>query len=321
MAPRKGQTLNAEAARWLAKLQREDVTPADRAELERWLDADPAHTVAFARTESAWERAERLRARPRSMRVVAAARSWSCGRWAAVAATLAAVVLGAGLFWTHWNSGIHTTDIGEQRTVSLEDGSRISLNTATRIEVGFARDRRTVRLVNGEALFEVARDESRPFFVEASGAVIRAVGTAFNVRLRDRVVEVMVTEGVVAVTETRAMIDEKREASRVAAGSSVVVTPEAVTAVALDMDAMQRRLAWRDGVIELKGETLEEAVEEFNRYRSAQLVVADSRIAAIRVGGRFENDEADKFLNAVKDSFPIRLVEGRDGTIYLLQAE
>lgn len=321
MAQREGQTLNAEAARWLARLQRDDFTPADRVELDRWLDADPAHAVAFARTESAWERAERLRARPRSTRVGAAARSLLPARWAAVAAMLAVVAFGAGLWWAHWNSSIYATDVGEQRTVSLEDGSLIIMNTATRIEVDFASDRRSVRLLNGEALFEVAKDAGRPFFVEASDAVIRAVGTAFNVRLRDRVVEVTVTEGVVAVSESRAAIEEKPAVSRVSAGSSVVVAPEAVTAIALDRDAMRRRLAWRDGVIELKGETLEEAVEEFNRYRTTRLVVADSRIASIRVGGRFENDEADKFLNAVKDSFPIRLVEGRDGTIYLLQAE
>jgi transmembrane sensor len=94
----------------------------------------------------------------------------------------------------------------------------------------------------------------------------------------------------------------------------------AVAVAPLDQDALQRRVAWRVGVIELRGETLEQAVAEFNRYRTAKLVVADPRLAAIRVGGSFETDESEKFLAALRSGFGVSTREGADGAVYLVSA-
>jgi len=321
MAPREARALNATAAGWLAKQQRDDFTRADREELERWLQADPANAVAYARAEHAWQRAERLRAVPTTVR-----RGFSIPRFPSVRAVaavfLAVVALAASLWWGALRPEIYASGVGERRTVALEDGSHIDLNTASRIEVDYADDRRTVHLTSGEALFDVAKD-SRPFIVEGGGAVVRAVGTQFNVRLRGQVVEVTVAEGIVAVGEehyTRAQ-DAAPAPSQVAAGSAAVIGPGAVTKITLEEEVVRRRLAWREGVIELKGETLDQAVAEFNRYRSAKLLIADPRIASIRVGGRFKVNEAEKFLGAVQAGFAVRLVEGGDGTVYLLAQE
>ncbi len=306
---------DAQAADWLARLQREDIGEAERAALERWLDADPAHAVAFARTEMAWERAERLRALPDLARSVpeeapSARRTGSLSRapsaWR-IAAALAVAILGSA-FWylaTQWNA--YSTGLGERRTVALEDGTQVDLNTASRLEIDFDRRTRAVRLLRGEALFKVARDAQRPFVVEAGGTTVRAIGTAFNVRVRNQVVEVTVTEGVVAV-----------EKDRIAAGSAAVAAAGTVNRVDLSADALRRRVAWRDGAIELKGETLDQAVEEFNRYRKSKLIVADPAIATLRVGGRFETDESAKFVNALKANFAVRAVAGEGGNIYLM---
>lgn len=316
MAAHEGQLLNSrldtQAADWLARLQRDDVTAAERAELERWLAADPAHAVAFARTEFAWERAERLRAVPESTRA-----GWFAHpmrgrvRELAIAATLVALTFGLVLSYFAFRSNSYTTDLGERRAVALEDGSQVNLNTSSRIKVDFDKQTRTVRLVQGEALFKVTPDPQRPFVVRAGDTFVRAVGTAFNVRMQNQVVEVTVTEGAVAVNDD----------SQINAGSAVVAAAGGVKRVAMSEDAIKRRVAWREGVIELKGETLERAVEEFNRYRRAKIVVADPAIAALRVGGRFETDEAEKFIKALEANFAIRAREGEEGSIYLLGSE
>lgn len=308
MAKREGETLSREAARWLARRQSGSFSPEDQAELDRWLQADPAHAVAYARAEYAWERAERLRAVAAPMR--AFERRTVGYRWA-VAATLAVVMLGVLAMHFFGQSDLYATAVGERKVIVLEDGSQMTLNTASRVRVDFDDERRLVHLKRGEALFNVAHDASRPFIVRAGNTQVRAVGTAFNVRVRSQVVEITVTEGVVAVEE-----------DHISAGSAAVVVPAgAVNRLVLPEDELQRRVAWLDGVIELNGETLQQAVDEFNRYRTSKLVVADPAIATIRVGGRFETDEADKFVSAISTAYSIRVVEDESGAIYLLGPE
>lgn len=322
MAAHEGSSLSladSQAADWLARLQRERTSASEHAELQRWLDESPAHAVAFARAEFAWERAERLRATPGQARnpsfsspLPAGERVRVRGRfhlrsWA-IAAMLSFITIGIATWYFTAQWRIYATGLGERRTIALSDGSQINLNTSSRIEVDFGSRARAVRLLKGEALFKVAPDTQRPFTVEADETVVRALGTAFNVRMRSQVVEITVTEGLVSV-------DGK---DRIAAGSSAVAAAGAVNRVSLTEDALRRRVAWREGVIELKGETLEQAVEEFNRYREHKLIVADPAIATLRVGGRFETDEAVKFVNALKANFAIRALDKDGGNIYLL---
>lgn len=212
---------------------------------------------------------------------------------------------------------LYRTQIGERRVVTLPDGSRVRLNTASTIEVAMTRTERHVRLVQGEALFEVAHDKQRPFLVDAASARLRAVGTAFNVRIRENVVELTVTEGVVAVSESGETAP-KVAAPHIAAGGGAVIRSGAVAPTVLGGEVLRQRTAWQDGVIELEGETLPQAVEEFNRYRAQPIIVGDARLANIRVGGRFEVDEADKFLLALENSFPVQVIPSADGSILLV---
>lgn len=315
----KAAALDQEAAAWFARLQRDDWASSDRVAFERWLD-EPAHAVAYARVEAAWDRAERLKAAGTG---VGAAEPVSRPLWTRRAAAVLAVGVGGGIAYASRLHGeTFSTAVGERKTVRLQDGSSVELNTATRIATQFSEHRRDLQLISGEALFHVAKDPQRPFVVHAQGALVRAVGTAFNVRIRDRLVEVTVTEGVVAVNDapSAGKIRPRQPVKPVVAGQGAVLGSGAVARLTLAQDELERRIAWRDGRIELRGETLEQAVAEFNRYRSRKLVVADQTLAGVRVGGSFETGDSERFLAALKQGFHIQAVEGDGGVTYLVPA-
>lgn len=321
-APDTPRAIDAQAAAFVARLQA-DPSPADHDAVRDWIDADPRHAVAFARAELAWESAARLCADPPALEAPQALDlglpQWITRR-RAVGSLLAASAVGAAATaaWRYAEDvQLYRTQVGERRVVVLSDGSRVELNTASTIEVAMERTKRRVRLVRGEALFEVAHDKARPFLVDAGAAQFRAVGTAFNVRIRDSLVELTVTEGVVAVSR-KGEPPHREAAPHIAAGAGAVVRAEAVAPVALDGEVMQQRTAWRDGVIELDGQTLAQAIDEFNRYRPQPIVLGDARLATIRVGGRFEVDEADKFLVALASSFPVETVRAADGSVLVV---
>ena len=306
----KAAALDQEAAAWFARLQRDDCPASDRNAFERWLD-EPAHAVAYARVEAAWERADRLKAAGTGVGADHPAAMPSL--WTRRAAAVLAVGVGGG--------ARYSTAVGERRTVKLEDGSAVELNTSTELHARFSEHRRDIQLVSGEALFHVAKDPQRPFVVHAQDAQVRAIGTAFNVRIREKLVEVTVTEGVVSVNEAASPMKSARRPVRpVTAGQGAVVGSGAVARLTLQDEDLQRRIAWRDGLIELRGETLEQAVGEFNRYRTGKLVVADPTLAGVRVGGSFGTGDSERFLAALKEGFHIRAVEGDGGVTYLVPA-
>jgi transmembrane sensor len=300
------------AAALFARVQSGSAAPA---EVEAWLDASPAHAAAFARVEAAWERAERLNALPR----LAEAPQPAFLPTRRMAAALAVGVIGAGTAgaWLLTRRPVEMTARGEHRTVSLPDGSRVELNTDSRIAVAYSETRRDIVLTRGEALFDVAKDPARPFVVRAGQAQVRAVGTAFNIRLRDKLVELTVTEGVVAVDDRAA---GRARVRKVSEGKGAMIATGAVAEVDLDPEVLRRRLLWRDGVVEFEGDTLEQAAAEFNRYNDRRLVVADPQVASIRVGGRFGTHEVDRFLTALQAGFPVRAVPGEGDVTYLVHA-
>ena len=204
------------------------------------------------------------------------------------------------------------TGIGQIRDIALEDGSTLHLNSDSEAEVRFTDNGRKIRIVKGEASFDVARDPERPFDVEARSAVIRAVGTAFNVRMRPSIVELTVTHGTVTVHSG----DNVQK--RVSAGSGAVIQPRTIALTRLDPKLVGQRTAWREQMVELDGETIEQATGEFNRYRAAPILIGDTRVSALRIGGRFRISDSREFLSALQLSLPIRAVTGEDGSVMLL---
>lgn len=279
--------------------------------------------------EAAWEAAERLRAAPPALDLVVPVgqdsmlpmiargfgrRGLVVGGLAAASAAVAATV-GWRLFD---NVELHRTAVGERRLLALADGSKVTLNTASTVELAFTDKVRRVRLVRGEALFEVAHDASRPFLVDAGAARFRALGTAFNVRLRPDLVELTVTQGVVGVVAEDGRVD-RPVAAKIAAGGGAVVRSGAVAPTALDDQHLRQRTSWQAGVLEFDGESLAQVVGEFNRYRQQPIVIGDPRLEAVRIGGRFEVGEADKFLSALTSSFPIEAIATADGGVLLVE--
>lgn len=312
--------IDDQAAVYVARLA-SGVSAVERQDIYAWVAADPRHAVAFARMESAWEISERLRAAPPVLEPAAPASATPGGTRRRVLAGGLAAAGAAAAVTVAWrrlaNVELHRTGLGERRTVTLPDGSRVTLNTASTIEVAFGRTARQIRLVRGEALFEVAHDMRRPFVVEAAGARFRALGTAFNVRVRPDVVELTVTQGVVAVVAEAEGVSNAAPA-KVAAGGGAVVRSGAVATTALDTQRLRQRTAWQDGVLEFDGESLAQVVGEFNRYRRQPIVIGDPSLESLRIGGRFETDEADRFLTALTSSFPIEAVATADGGVLLV---
>ncbi len=276
----------------------------------------------------AWDSAERLRASPSllngyvqpSPRGQPSARPGP-RRHALVGGLIAASVFGVcavGGWSVLQGSQTYRTGVGEQRTLHLADGSTIELNTASTVRVALGKTRRDIRLIRGEAQFAVAHDPSRPFVVDAASARLRAVGTAFDVRIRSHaVVDLTVTQGVVAVLSAAG----RGAQPRVSAGQAAVIDSGAVAETVLGGQALHQRIAWQQGVIELNGETLVQVVDEFNRYQTHPIVIGDARLESLRIGGRFQVNESDRFLAALTASFPIDVIRTSDGGVLLTERD
>ena len=207
------------------------------------------------------------------------------------------------------------TPIGATRGFRLADGTTMVLNTGSTAEVSMRSGARHVKLLAGEAMFDVAHDPARPFVVDASSASLRAVGTAFNVRIRQDVVELTMVRGAVAVRD-----GPQRAARLVGAGTLAAIRRGVIAESGLDPVGLAQRTAWRARWIELDGTTLSQAIDEFNRYRLVPLVIGDPRIAALRVAGRFHTNDWRGFVAALARDHGIRAIEGSDRAIVLVTA-
>jgi transmembrane sensor len=190
----------AEAAVWVVKLHGPDRSPRLEAAFRDWLTTDAEHRRQFERVTSVWEDARGIPVGGLS-RLARWNRSPRKPAWA-IAATLL-LSLAAATFWGYsvWVGHVYRTAVGEQRVVRLGDGSHVSLNSDTRLEVKFSRERRHLVLSRGEAYFEVAHNALWPFIVSAGGHNVTAVGTSFQVRYDSGLTAVTVVEGKVAVSE------------------------------------------------------------------------------------------------------------------------
>lgn len=236
------------------------------------------------------------------------------------------------------------TEIGQQSSLALEDGSSVQLNTDTRLIVDFSEELRVVRLERGEAHFEVAKDESRPFVVFAGDGMVMAVGTAFNVRHQtDDSVNVIVSEGTVKVFSGVTVRDEEplltidsivnpiaspADATQsgeadyfrevvLAQGESAQYSQRRVVKDEYENDEFLEELAWKDGVLVFQGETLNEALLEIARYTDRKLIIVDPEIGESSVGGRFKTDDIDALVHSLALGLNIRAATSEDGSILL----
>jgi transmembrane sensor len=328
--------IDEEAAVWIWRMDSAAVAAADRQAFEAWLRQDPRHRRAAAALSAVWSTLDGLAEAKRDEKIATFTNTAKLPllhhpqRWWFAAAVLAAVAVGA--IWLQQGSGESqtlATAVGQQRNVTLADGSTVTLNTNTILETDLRRYTREIYLRKGEAHFQVAHDRSRPFLVHAGDAVVRAVGTAFEVRvLTDQHVDVVVDEGRVEVQATALLPASPNPAARARAAAATTVRAlnagERLSTASRDYavtpitaQQMSTELAWREGAIVFDGQPLSEAIAEIERYTDARIVVSDPEIARLRVGGRFRTGDVQEFFDALQTALPVSIRHTNAGLVFI----
>jgi transmembrane sensor len=323
--------IDEEAAAWVWRMESETADAADRQAFESWLRRDPRHRRASDELSRVWAALDGLEDLPRGEKIAAVAQASTLAAarkrrisWAAAAA--AVLVLGiAAALWTQRGSERQTlaTAVGEHRSVTLADGSTVTLNTNTLLDALLWRNSREIYLRRGEAHFQVTHDSARPFLVHAGDAVIRAVGTQFDIRLRsDQHVDVVVDEGRVEVQSAKPLAEGPARSAKstqraLRAGEQLSTATADYAVTPMSPGQLSSGLAWREGAIVFDGESLGEAVAEIGRYTDARIIISDPEIAALRVGGRFRTDNVQGFFDALPSALPVSVRRTPDGLVYL----
>lgn len=344
--------LEDQAAEWVVRRDA-GLTPEQQAEFEHWLAADPRHFAAFAEMEAALGALNRPRELGRSQEVARELVIWDVQKrrsrhdtgWKVAYSLLgaaAAIAVAAVLFWNFTRVGVVPAPSVATMTLrpelqKLPDGSVVELNANAEIAVDFTPGRRGVRLVRGEALFTVTKDPARPFVVTSGNVEVRAVGTAFVVRLdpanvvaaRTELVEVLVTEGSVLVGQAAPLESASGAPAlpppppvmvasggrlAVPADGSMIIKPTVEPVTPLEMNTA---LAWREMRFEFTNTSLAEAVELFNRKSKVKLSLADPSLADLRVSGIYWADNADGFASLIESSLDIEAVREAEDRITL----
>jgi len=308
------------AADWAARLDRGPLSPAEQATLDDWASADPRRFGALARALAilaSFDAEADVEAQddPKPTRAARRAREMARRDFfygGAAAAAVGAISLGAT--WAYDGRGQYRTAKGEVRSVPLADGTVMWMNTDTAVKVRYERGVRNVVLARGEALFDVAKDRSRPFVVHAGDTRVRAVGTSFSVsQMEDRKVQVLVNEGQVDVAPPGGGASPP---VRLIPGCWAVSAPGRVDVNHVGVAKVSRALSWRRGLLDLDGVTLAQAAATFAKYNDERIVVQDPEVAKMTVTGLFSSTDPEGFAQAAALSLDLR-TQRRPGVIYL----
>jgi transmembrane sensor len=294
----------AEAAAWLVRLQTTPRTAATEAAFKAWLAEYDAHAQAFARVTQTWDilpgavqpyasetSATPARRRPRQSTVAIAA---------AVACVVLTVVLNGFLGPLWGRDSAYRTAIGETRTLTLDDGSHVTLNTDTQLMVAYRAGERRIRLEHGEALFEVAPNPQRPFIVQAADHQVRALGTIFDVRSDAQNLAVILIKGQVEVSGNRAARSGGGEPAAtvlMSPGERMVVNRNGEAH--LDHPEIETLTAWQRGQAIFDDVALADAIAEINRYGGARVQLGDPALGQLRISGVFATRNSAEFAAAV----------------------
>ncbi|MBI5382608.1 MAG: FecR domain-containing protein [Opitutae bacterium] len=339
LSERERAALDAHAADWLIAHDR-GLTTEETNAFRRWLAADVRHAQAWAEAQQAWGRLDRMPELASERQRVS---RFSRRRLWQISGLAAAAVLVLGFFmWQRPAPATVSTRAAMVRLMprlqTLPDGSVVELNADSAVTTQFTAAERRVQLVRGEAHFSVKKDATRPFVVEAGGVAVRAVGTAFNVRLASSAVEVLVTEGrvrldppvptpatesVPAMTQPTPTAGGLSEPAVLAAGQrAVVAQARAAIPQVTDVSAeeMARALAWQALRLQFQDMPLDKVAAEFNRHCHTQLVVHPAA-ADVLVAGVFRADNVEVFVQFLEQGFRIKATRRGDGAIVLSRAD
>ena len=316
------------AALWYTELQDPDVSPETWSAFLEW-EKDPANAEAYHEIESTIGILDRTSLKSPKAKVQGRDRKPVIPALAAAAA----LIIGAAALTLQFPKPdpaplSYATAIGEQETVTLEDGSILTLNTDTALSVHYSRTERFIHLTEGEALFEVEHSE-RPFLVEAGGTITRALGTAFNVRADQDAISVILIQGSVRVSSSR-MDDSEGKAGAMPAktlqeglvlkpGDRLDMKPGADPILSTIDPAQGDK--WREGLLQFDNVTLAEAVAEMNRYSTTKLRIDDAALAAERISGTFPAGKQEEFAETLKLYLPVDVVNRADAFLITTRTE
>lgn len=339
--------IQAQAARFVTRLYSGELTAREERQLQQWRDQSPLHEAEFQAMLATWDVTGSLFQNPQPQRQPGVRRGW----WA-VAASIALVGVLGWQLWHSPDPAIpapavptmvaetkveqpivetptlfriterkleastarYQTEVGEVSHVTLTDGSVLSLNTDTEVAVTLTANLRQVELVRGEAFFDVAKDENRPFQIDTGRKIIEVLGTQFNVRKRadETVVKVSVLEGKVAVrttqaaTETKVTASPEEDTTLLLAGDIGSYSDSSEVVTQNQTQAVSSAQSWRRGVFRFDDEPLEHVIREFNRYRERKIVIADPSVAELRISGVFHLKNGDNILTALESTLPVQ---------------
>lgn len=311
--------LRKEAVAWVIRLQNDGLSQEERRAFNAWHEQSPAHALMFRKVSTVWDSPD-LRAAaeaavqvdPSSFKLRTTARRW----WAIPAAACVILIIVTAIHLdviTRWRAD-YRTEVGERRTVELPDRSIVTLNTQSAIELSFDASTRRIRLLKGEALFNVRHDPVRPFIVESADTATRAVGTAFVVRAEPDGDQVVVIEGTVEVDA----ISARREAH-----------PPAIATSGSRIDMVQGRMgepypidisaasAWARGRLVVNGVPFAQVIDELRRYYPGTIVLWNHTIDEMRVTGTYNLEDPARVLSLLTQTLPIRQVSLTDRIVIL----
>lgn len=325
-AERKNRLLK-EAARWLARAQSRTFCAGDREALRAWRSARADHEAAYLELLTLWDRTELFRNEPELLKMreevlrrypaaSAGRRSWRLAAIACAGAGLAALFAVFAFVGQEPQPQIFRTGVGQTATITLADGSRITLDTDTTLRTRVGAHRRDLFLDRGRAFFKVAHDASRPFVVEAAGRSVTATGTAFEVRAETHRFEVLLVEGHVRVAQP----------TQGAAAGARPLTADLEPGAQLTSvnglgwtltKASGAELAWMNGELMFDNRSLAEIAQEMNRYSRRKIVIADAALADRKIHGAFTAGDVDQFARALVDYKVARLKSESDSEVVL----
>ena len=364
------ETIASEARAWLIRLDADTpLSPEEDGALREWANRSPGHREELQRLSAFWNEANILTELAIPLSSQSSTRR-SGGRLSALLATftrprlsIAASIIGVALAIALWFypqpqgavNGIYGTAIGEQKITQLPDGSTIHLNTDSQVQVDYSATTRKLRLLRGEAHFQVAKDPRRPFEVHAAKNLIQAIGTAFSVQLRDSGMKVIVTEGKVGLatqmdnldttladiqnistditpTEDNTLQPKLLRLGTLSRGQSTTYDSTMLSEQAVSSNEMmtahlnvetiaeedlKRQLAWRDGYLVFKGDTLAEVIEEVTRYTPVSIEITEPSLKEIPIGGRFKVGDLEALYEVLEISFGIQVSQLDDQHVQL----
>lgn len=326
------------ATDWLMRRERGPLSDAEARAFEAWLET-PQNRQAYEEVEWLWAAAGAAEGQPRveaQRRRVLRSVEWSRPTRRAMAAAFAAAVIGAGGLGTYWLSGpkplatqSFRTAVGQQATVSLPDGSVVTLNTDTVVRTRADADTRLVYLDKGQAFFKVAKDRRHPFVVHAAGRTVTALGTAFDVRVDGGALKVVLVEGKVRVESAKvaaltpagpskpakgvAAAAPSEQATEMSAGSQLVAPDDADWRLTRTDTA--RETSWLHRQIVFDDEALGDIVAEMNRYSARKMVIDDPALAGRRLSGIYAVGDLAAFSEALKGYGVAELKEDAGGNV------